>query len=221
MYFPAPKNKNVVVCFFLLPLLLLLTLTLRTQAFAEDEKTLEQILSPKDSKSGKPNSEKSGVELAYDFFEKCSTSPDYFVSEKIQKEYCRCKAAKMANSLSKKDFLALEEDSEDGNNARNGMRMNADSLCMRPAIKSYAKGVCMKDPHFKTIVLGKSKMCDCVADYMSSYAKKHLPSIIIRAATEYPLSLDPLSFFLSSEDFNMMYSVHKEYCYNKVVYSPK
>ncbi len=216
MFSSRQIKKVFLTCFFTLSFLLVWTYG--QAALAQEENSLEEIISP-ETKDGKKSTEKSGVELAYDFYEKCSVSPDYFVSEKIQKEYCRCKAAKMANSMSKSEFLALEKDSEIGNDARNKMRMNADSLCMRPAIKAYTKGICMKDSQFKGIVIGKSKICNCVSDYMSSYANKNLPSIIIRAATEYPLSLDPLSFFLSGEDFNMMYAVHKEYCYNQVIYS--
>lgn len=215
--FSSQQTKKVfLTCFFSLSLLFAWTLS--TTAFADKEQTLEEMVT-QENKGGKKDSEKTGVELAYDFYEKCTTSPDYFVSEKIQKEYCRCKAAKMANSMSKSELLALEKDSPAGNDARDIMRMNADSLCMPPAIKSYTRAICMKDKQFKEVVLGKSQICDCAGDYMRSYASKNIPGIIIKASTQYPLSLDPLSFFLSSEDFNMMYGVHKEYCYNKVVYS--
>ncbi len=196
---------------------LVLSQILASLAVAQEEKSLKDIFDSQE-KVQKHRTSKSGEELAYEYYESCFNSPDYFVTEKIQKKYCSCKAAKISESLSPKEISILSEDTKAGKAARDKMRINAESVCMLPPTKSYTYGICMKDPHFKTIIMGKSKICNCVSDYMQNYTKKNITSIIITAATEEPLSLDILSHFLRTRDFDMMYRNFKDRCYTQVIY---
>ncbi len=189
-----------------------------SNARAQQDKTLMDIFEPQ-NKIEKNKTSKSGEELAYEFYEKCISSPDYFVSEKTQKKYCSCKAAKISESLSPKEISALEEDTKLGKAARDKMRINAESVCMLPAVKSYTVGICMKDPNFKTIVMGKRAICSCIAGYLETFTKQNIPGIIIKAATAEPLSLDALSFFLRSIDYDLIYRNNKDRCYTQTVYS--
>ncbi|MCB1680986.1 MAG: hypothetical protein H6858_04190 [Rhodospirillales bacterium] len=209
-------QRKIILC-FLLTVLALLAPWHKAPAYAQKDQTLEELVTG--DKNSKKSGVKSGADLAYDFFEKCSTDPDYFVKEKTQKEYCRCKAEKMSTSLSRSELLNLKEDSERGSIARDHMRMYADSVCMSPAIKSYTYGVCMKDPQFKKILLGKSEICKCMSRYVDYYIGRQIPNILVRASTQEPLSLDALSFFLRSPEYDQMYGMYRERCYTEVTYS--
>lgn len=182
-----------------------------------DEPNLKDIFED-DSTKNKDNRPKSGKEMAYEFYEKCTTSPDFFVSEKTQKNYCACKAAKMEETMTPKEMAALEDDTRDGKAARDKMRMNADANCMRDAALSYTFGICMKDRQFREVVIGKSTMCRCVRDLVAKRTRRELPDIIIKAATQEPMSTNPLSFYLRSPDFDQLYSLSKEHCYTQMVY---
>lgn len=161
---------------------------------------------------------KSGKEMAYEFYEKCSTSEDFFVSEKTQKDYCACKAAKMEETMTPREMAALEDNTNAGKAARDKMRMNADANCMRDAVLTYSYGICMKDRQFREIVIGKSTMCRCVRDLVARRTRRTIPGIIIKAATQEPLSTNPLSFYLRNDDFDQHYRLSKEYCYTKFIY---
>ncbi|MCL4677675.1 MAG: hypothetical protein KJ017_03665 [Alphaproteobacteria bacterium] len=193
------------------------TLAQDTPAAEENETNLKDIFESDPTKN-KDNRPKNGKEMAYEFYEKCTTSPDFFVAEKTQKNYCACKAAKMEETMTPKEMAALEDDTREGKAARDKMRMNADANCMRDAALTYTYGICMKDPHFREIILGKSSMCRCVRDLVARRTRRDLPNIIIKAATQEPLSTNPLSFYLRSPDYDQLYSLSKEHCYTKMVY---
>lgn len=183
----------------------------------QNDQTLKDIFDD-GSGSSPDKSRKSGKEMAYEFYEKCTTSPDFFVSEKTQKNFCACKAAKMEETMSPKEIAALEDDTREGKAARDKMRMNADANCMGDAARSYLYGICMKDKHFREVIIGKSTICRCVRDRVSRQAERHMPSIIIQAATQEPLSTDTLSFYLRSPGFDQNYVLAKDNCYNKYIY---
>lgn len=186
-------------------------------AAAESDQSLQDIFEDGTAKNP-DNRPKSGKEMAYDFYEKCSTSPDFFVSEKTQKNFCACKAAKMEETMTPKEMAALEDETKAGNAARDKMRMNADANCIGDAARTYIFGICMKDKHFREVIIGKSTICRCVRDRVSRQAERHMPSLIIQAATQEPLSTDTLSFYLRSPGFDQNYVLAKDNCYTKYIY---
>lgn len=195
-----------------------------TPSYAQDaaqdkkEQTLKDIFSPDEAHdtSGKP---KSGSEMAYAFYEKCAASKDFFISEKSQKDYCACKAAKMEETMTARQIAVLEEDSKAGSEARTLMRMNADANCMKEAIKAYTYGICLKDNQLKKIVIGKGTLCRCIRDLVQKRTRRSLPQIIIKAATAEPLSTNPLTFYLQSQDYEYEYDMSKQYCYTQFTYN--
>lgn len=184
----------------------------------EDEKTLKDIFEDGDIKK-EDNRKKSGSEMAREFYFKCVNSPDYFVSNKTQKNYCACKAAKMEVTMTPKEMAALEDDTKEGNDARNKMRMNADANCLPDAVLRYSYDICQKDPLFREIIVGKTELCKCTRSQVKRQIRRTIPDILIRAATQEPLSTDPLSFFLRSTHFEEAYRMSKTYCYNQHAYS--
>lgn len=212
-------KKLSLLLFAALSLICLLTHPSPSQAQeVKEEKTLKDIFDEGKHKK-EDGTHKSGKELAEEFYQECSTSKDYFVTPKTQENYCACKASVIAQTLSPKEILVLKEDSKAGKLARDKVRINAEPACLLPAVKQYTKGICTKDKQFRTIILGKGKICGCVSRGINQHVNKNMTEIVYEAAVKEPMSLDTLSHYLRTEAYDMIYRTYKDNCYIQEVYS--
>ena len=182
------------------------------------DQTLEDIFGTGDVPKSKEGAKKTSADLANEYYTECVSSQRTLLNEITQKNYCGCKAAKMAENLSREEILALKEKTREGSNARDQMRIYVEPSCMPYAVRDFSRNVCLQDDRFKKIVRGKVKVCDCAAQLDIKFLNRSFPEIIIKAATEEPMSLDPLTHYLLGADFEMIHDTSKNECYTRYIY---
>ncbi len=210
-------NVFVTLLFIICTMFAFQTRTFAQTDNSKKETTLKDIFQEGETTDEKGR-KKSGAELANDYYKECVSNKLTLLNKKTLKMLCSCKAAKIAETLSPEEIIHLKDDTKEGKAARSKMYINADSACMDYAVKEYTKNICMHDKQFKEIVVGKSRLCKCTANYMGKHVRRHIADLIMRSVKYEPLTLDPISFYLRSPAFDIIYNNKKNYCYRVFVY---
>ncbi len=184
----------------------------------ESDQTLDDIFGTDDVPKSNEGKRKTAAELANDYYTECVNSERTLLNKVTQKNYCGCKSAKMAQNLSRAEILALNDRSREGSNARDQMRIRVEPECLPFAVRDYSRNICLQEERFKKIVRGKGQVCDCAAQLDVKHLNYNLPDILIKAATEEPMSLDPLTHYLLSDDFAIVHNTTKNECYTRYIY---
>ncbi len=182
-------------------------------AIANDDKvkSLGDILNPKTDygSDGKPV---TAASMANHYYKTC-TSKDSLVFDDIEKDIlCSCTAAKMSENLTIEDFMMLDNKTPKGKDARGRMLAYSYAPCMEYVIEKKVSTDCYVSKRLDDIIIGKSLICDCVAERF----KEHISLVAPRMITTYmlyePMGMNPLEDYFVKKDYYAQHDVFMRQC---------
>lgn len=185
---------------------------------AEDSgKTLKEIFEDHEEKE-KRTGEKTGTQLANDFFYKCAAIKDDYMNMDARNDLCGCVSAKISRRLSNEEIYALYDESKEGKNARAHLLIDAYVPCMLRPIKEVTVGRCLKTKQMEQFRTGRKTICGCVAGMMHDYVEREKHNLVSEGVKYNPMTLDPLEHFIGSTSYYNLMSDYLRSCIYQQAY---
>ncbi len=216
-------------------LIFLCVVTLQFPAFAQgnnnddvvtDRKTLDSVPEPEselqralkeihEEPEKVDEAQKTGKEYANEHFMKCIAVNKPHYTTEIQEYMCACTASKISQFLSPDEIKIMPEETKKGEAARLKYIIHAHTPCMKDAIKEISFNACKTSSFLKkNMITGKKKVCDCVVSGMQELLNNIDTRIVTSALITEPTTLDPLHYFMGTNEYLSTTDSYIRNCYN-------
>lgn len=140
-------------------------------------------------------------DYAIQYQKKCMAHVHTVYSDKEKEVVCGCTAAKMAETLTTDEFQILYDEDIKGQDVRDKAIAYAYAPCVRLIFNNLMTKDCLHSDHLKGVISGKNAICSCGVKTLSRIVNQMMPTIIIKIMKYNPLTLDPMEYYFSSEDY--------------------
>ncbi len=186
------------------------------QDATDDVQSLPEILNNPLPNGSKPI---TPADLARSYYHKCVAKESLIFTRREQEILCSCTASGMATALTAKEIKHLERKTNTGTEARDKFRAFAYAPCMEYVVEDKVQFECYKTPLIKSLIGGKKAICQCTKERMKKFINDNASTIIINAARENPMTLDPLGDYFVRADYYGQRDYTIKQCYDMFRYN--